>query len=75
MRFSRPRPDASDPRSDDFDIWVGAGMMNVAAESELLRTCDARLLRCYPSAPGSIKFPTTTLRLPQPLNSPRFRIG
>jgi putative SOS response-associated peptidase YedK len=31
-----------------YDLWLDPGMQNVAAASELLRPCDARLMRCYP---------------------------
>jgi putative SOS response-associated peptidase YedK len=31
-----------------FDLWLDPGMTNVAAASELLKPCDARLMRCYP---------------------------
>ena len=33
---------------DSYDLWLDPGMTNVAAVSELLRPCDARLIRCYP---------------------------
>jgi putative SOS response-associated peptidase YedK len=33
---------------DDYDVWLGPGMTNVAAASELLKPFDARLMRCYP---------------------------
>jgi len=33
---------------DGYDLWLDPGMQNVAAASELLRPCDARLMRCYP---------------------------
>jgi putative SOS response-associated peptidase YedK len=35
-----------DPES--YDLWLDPGMQNVAAISELLKPCDARLMRCYP---------------------------
>jgi putative SOS response-associated peptidase YedK len=35
-------------RKDDYDVWLDPGMQNVAAISELLKPCDARLMRCYP---------------------------
>jgi putative SOS response-associated peptidase YedK len=31
-----------------YDLWLDPGMQNVAAISELLKPCDARLMRCYP---------------------------
>jgi putative SOS response-associated peptidase YedK len=31
-----------------YDLWLDPGMQNVAAASELLKPCDARLMRCYP---------------------------
>jgi putative SOS response-associated peptidase YedK len=33
---------------DAYDVWLDPGMQNVAAESELLKPYDARLMRCYP---------------------------
>jgi len=33
---------------DDYDLWLDPGMRDVAAASELLKPCDARLMRCYP---------------------------
>ena len=33
---------------DAYDVWLDPGVMNVAAASELLKPCDARLMRCYP---------------------------
>ena len=33
---------------DGYDLWLDPGMQNVAAASELLKPCDARLMRCYP---------------------------
>ena len=33
---------------DGYDLWLDPGMRDVAAASELLRPCDARLMRCYP---------------------------
>jgi putative SOS response-associated peptidase YedK len=33
---------------DSYDLWLDPGMQNVAAASELLKPCDARLMRCYP---------------------------
>ena len=33
---------------DAYDLWLGPGMTNVAAASELLKPCDARLVGCYP---------------------------
>ena len=33
---------------DTYDFWIGPGMKNVAAASELLKPYDARLMRCYP---------------------------
>ena len=34
--------------SNDHDLWLDPGFQNVVAVSELLRPCDARLMRCYP---------------------------
>jgi putative SOS response-associated peptidase YedK len=33
---------------DSYDVWLNPGMQNVAVVSELLKPCDARLMRCYP---------------------------
>jgi len=33
---------------DSYDLWLDPGMQNVAAVSELLKPCDARLMQCYP---------------------------
>lgn len=33
---------------DSYDLWLDPGLQNVAAVSELLRPCDARLMRSYP---------------------------
>ena len=33
---------------DSYDLWLDPGMTNVSAASELLKPCDARLMRCYP---------------------------
>ena len=33
---------------DNYDLWLDPGMRNVTALSELLKPCDARLMRCYP---------------------------
>jgi putative SOS response-associated peptidase YedK len=35
-----------DPNS--YDLWLDPGMTNVQVISELLKPCDARLMRCYP---------------------------
>ena len=32
----------------DYDLWLDPAMQNVAAITELLKPCDARLMRCYP---------------------------
>jgi putative SOS response-associated peptidase YedK len=32
----------------DYDLWLDPGMNNVEATSEILKACDARLMRCYP---------------------------
>ena len=39
--LSDPRPDASDSRKNDYDLWLDPGMQNVAAISELLKPYDA----------------------------------
>src|ERR1700689_2314876 len=33
---------------DNYELWLDPGMQNVAVASELLKPCDARLMRCYP---------------------------
>jgi len=33
---------------DSYDLWLDPAMRDVAAVSDLLRPCDARLMRCYP---------------------------
>ena len=33
---------------EGYDLWLDPGMRDVAAASELLKPCDARLMRCYP---------------------------
>jgi putative SOS response-associated peptidase YedK len=33
---------------DGYDVWLDPGMRDAAAASELLKPCDARLMRCYP---------------------------
>jgi putative SOS response-associated peptidase YedK len=33
---------------DSYDLWLDPGMENVAAVSELLKPCDAQMMRCYP---------------------------
>jgi putative SOS response-associated peptidase YedK len=32
---------------DGYELWLDPGMQNVGAASELLKPCDARLMRCY----------------------------
>ena len=33
---------------DSYDLWLDPSMRDVSVASELLRPCDARLMRCYP---------------------------
>ena len=33
---------------DSYDLWLDPGMTKVEALSDLLKPCDARLMRCYP---------------------------
>src|SRR5437763_693205 len=33
---------------DSYDLWLDPGMKDVRAAAELLKTYDARLMRCYP---------------------------
>jgi putative SOS response-associated peptidase YedK len=35
---------------DSYDLWLDPGMTKVEALSDLLRPCDARLMRCYPGS-------------------------
>jgi putative SOS response-associated peptidase YedK len=34
--------------ADSYDLWLDPGMKDVVAASELLKPCDARLMRWYP---------------------------
>jgi putative SOS response-associated peptidase YedK len=31
-----------------YELWLDPGMKDVSAASDLLKPCDARLMRCYP---------------------------
>ncbi len=33
---------------DSYDLWLDPGMTDVPAAADLLKPCDARLMRCYP---------------------------
>jgi putative SOS response-associated peptidase YedK len=33
---------------DAYALWLDPDMKDVSAASELLKPCDARLMRCYP---------------------------
>lgn len=33
---------------DSYDLWLDPGMRDVGVASELLKPCDAQLMRCYP---------------------------
>jgi len=33
---------------DSYDLWLDPGMRDVSVASELLKPCDAQLMRCYP---------------------------
>jgi putative SOS response-associated peptidase YedK len=33
---------------DNYDLWLDPGLKDAALVSDLLRPCDARLMRCYP---------------------------
>ena len=33
---------------ESYDLWLDPGMTDVQIISELLKPCDARLMRCYP---------------------------
>src|ERR1700674_1117492 len=33
---------------DGYELWLDPGMRDVSAASDLLKPCDARLVRCYP---------------------------
>ena len=34
--------------SDSYDLWLDPGMRDAGAASEMLKPCDAPLMRCYP---------------------------
>jgi putative SOS response-associated peptidase YedK len=34
--------------SDNYGLWLDPGMQNASEASELLKSFDARLMRCYP---------------------------
>ena len=34
--------------ADSYELWLDSGMRDVGAASELLRPCDAQMMRCYP---------------------------
>jgi putative SOS response-associated peptidase YedK len=36
---------------DSYELWLDPGMHNVGAASELLKSFDARLMRCYAMSP------------------------
>jgi hypothetical protein len=42
------RPNARYPHPYGCDLWLDTGMNDVATASDLLKTFDARLMRCYP---------------------------
>jgi putative SOS response-associated peptidase YedK len=33
---------------DSYDLWLDLGIRDVPTVSQLLKPCDARLMRCYP---------------------------
>jgi putative SOS response-associated peptidase YedK len=33
---------------ESYDLWLDPGMINVQVISDLMKPCDARLMRCYP---------------------------
>jgi putative SOS response-associated peptidase YedK len=33
---------------DGYDLWLDPGMRDASAAFELLKPCDARLMRCFP---------------------------
>jgi putative SOS response-associated peptidase YedK len=35
-------------KPDSYDLWLDPGMTKVEAVSDLLRPCDARLMRSFP---------------------------
>ena len=41
--------------ADSYDLWLDPGMRDATAASDLLRPCDARLMRCYPSASNVLR--------------------
>jgi putative SOS response-associated peptidase YedK len=44
----RPMPVILDP--DGYELWLDPGMTNAAAASDLLKTFDARQMRCFPES-------------------------
>jgi len=36
------------PHPDAYELWLDPGMKDVSAASDLLKPCDAQLMRCYP---------------------------
>ena len=43
-----PRPYASHPRFDSYDLWLDPGMKDVGLVSELLKPFNAKIMRSYP---------------------------
>jgi len=51
---THPRPDASDLDPDAYNLWLDPSVKDDGAASELLKPFNARLMRCYLGASGSI---------------------
>jgi len=60
---------------DSYDLWLDPGMRDVTAASELLKPYDARLMRCYPVARGSITWRMMTWNAQRPWRLLTLRIG
>ena len=49
MRFSlRVGNRVGTKHPDNYDLWLDPGMRDANVASELLKPCDAPLMRCYP---------------------------
>jgi len=54
---------------DSCDLWLDPGMQNVAEASELLKPCDARLMRCYPVSTRINQVANDDEECPRPVES------
>jgi putative SOS response-associated peptidase YedK len=59
---------------DGYDLWLDPGITDVGAVSELLKPCDAQLMRCYPVSTRINHLVNDDEACSAP-NSSRFRIG